>query len=367
MDGANQTAPLPGWYEDPWNAGQRRYWDGQTWTGHVYSGRWTMPEARIWSPSGYDALQGEEEAAATEEYIAPAPAPEIPLPPPPPSPAPPVPPAEPARSGLGRWVPVLLVLAVVVGLAGGFGAVYAATGGFHRHNKLRLSTPATTTPTAPRLLPPSLGTGNGVQPSPSGDPAAKTLSDLVVRQSDVASNVTVEPIVGGNLVSGAATLDICNGTFPSEANRTARLQVVATSDQGELLLSTEAVAYDKPASTAQAFDELKSVAAKCPTTPVVSPVSEPTVTTKVNAAPDGAWPKVATVDRLAFDLTTTDEQGQTQRTIAVYLHRGRILIGVYFANPDGTQPAVNGQTSLPGIVNVFATRLAQLPANIVNG
>ena len=76
---------------------------------------------------------------------------------------------------------------------------------------------------------------------------------------------------------------------------------------------------------------------------------------------------MATVDRVAFDFVTTDASGQSQHTIAVYLRRGRALMGIYFPHPDGPQAPVDGQTTIAGIVNVFATRLANLAPSAANG
>jgi hypothetical protein len=42
-------------------------------------------------------------------------------------------------------------------------------------------------------------------------------------------------------------------------------------------------------------------------------------------------------------------------------------MGIYFPQPDGAQSSVRGQTSLEGITNVFANRMAQLPSSVVNG
>jgi hypothetical protein len=193
------------------------------------------------------------------------------------------------------------------------------------------------------------------------------LSGLVLHQADVAATETVGPIIGGTRVADGATLDLCNGTFPSESLRTARLQVAAADLQGTVVLSTEAVLYSAPAGAAQAFSELKSAAPGCPASPVVSPVGEPTVTTQFNAAPDGSWPQVATVERLAFDFVTTDTSGQSRHLSAVYLRRGRALMGIYFSQPDGPQVAVQGQTTMAGIVNVFAARMAALAASAVSG
>jgi len=135
--------------------------------------------------------------------------------------------------------------------------------------------------------------------------------------------------------------------------------------QGGQALSTEAVLYSDPAAAAQAFSELKSVAAACPSTPVKSPVGEATVITKFNPAPDTAWPQTPTVNRLAFDFISTDGNGQVSHSVAVYLQRGRALMGVYFSQPDNAQVPVTGQTTIAGIVGVFAGRMAALPASVV--
>jgi hypothetical protein len=254
----------------------------------------------------------------------------------------------PTRHGVfvPRWGVVVVVLAVFFG--GGIAIGRWAIG--------------TSSTTAAGQGSPSTSTA----PATPTDPDASALSGLVVQQADVGSTVNVRLLTGGNQVSGQPTLDLCNGTFPSESHRTARLQVVALDSQGNSLLSTEAVLYSSVDGSAQAFSELKAVAAKCPASPVVSPVGEPTVTTHFNAAPDADWPQMPTVDRLAFGFTTTDQSGQTQHSIAVYLRRGRALMGIYFSQPDSTQPTISGQTTIAGIVNVFATRLAQLPGSTVN-
>jgi hypothetical protein len=185
--------------------------------------------------------------------------------------------------------------------------------------------------------------------------------------------VSVGLIPQGNEVTGQTTLDLCNGTYPSEALRSARLQVVAVDSQDNTVISTEAVEYQSAAATAQAFSELRSVAASCPNAPVTSPVGEPTVTTRFNPAPDGAWPQTAGVDRLAYDVVTTDQTGtSTTHSVAVYLRRGKFLLGVYIPQSSVTQTGpiatpIAGQTSLQGIVGVFESRLAALPASVVGG
>jgi len=375
---ADGPAPAPpGWYPDPWTLGQRRFWTGEAWTAEIVvdapaglaRSPWAPPasdeagpdhagvaesgsqwgvaaspaEVWPWSPGQLGAGGWESPASAqvsypTNEY------PDVAR----------QPPGSTEPPGSKRLVPFL---ALVVGLIVGFVVVVAVVSAVVSRSR---STSATA-PTGPGIFAPP----RTPRTTPA-DPSASVLAGLVVTRADVASTADVQPIPGGTQVEGQPTLDLCNGTFPSEALRAARLQVAELDAQG-VALSTEAVLYASPSGTAQAFAELRATAARCPSTAVPSPVGQPAVTTRFNAPPDGAWAQTPTVERVAFDFVTTDAAGQSRHSIGVYLRRGRVLMGVYFARPDGAQPAVAGQTSVAGIVNVFATRLAQLPASVVNG
>jgi hypothetical protein len=238
---------------------------------------------------------------------------------------------------------------VAVGVAGAvvFGAAYAVGFSVQQHRSGSHSSAAAqpSTPTAPR--------------SP--------LRAIVVQPTDTTTALTVRLVPAGTQVQGQPTLDLCNGSFPSESLRTARLQDVALDNTGSAVLSTEAVLYSSTSATLQAFRELRDVAARCPRTPVSSPNGEATVTTIFEPSPDATWPHTPTVDRVAFSFHTTNGVGQTRHSIAVYLRRGRILLGVYFARPDTLQPAIAGRNTIVGIVELFSTRIAQLPASTVNG
>jgi hypothetical protein len=205
----------------------------------------------------------------------------------------------------------------------------------------------------------AIGAGGVAPRVPGGsapsDPDDAVLGDLNVQQSDVSTDITVALIPQGDSVAGA-TLDLCNGTFPSENLRTARRQVAAVDSNARLVISTESVLYRRPADTAQAFDELRALTRNCP---------DPQ--TRFGGAPDGSWAPFPDVERLAFDVNTTDVLGTTEHTVAVYLRRGRVLMGLYFGSANRVQPRVAGERSVKGISGAFASRLAELPAAVING
>jgi hypothetical protein len=252
----------------------------------------------------------------------------------------------------GRTAAIVAAIVVLVLVAGAIGyAIEAST-------ESSTASPPTTQPT-PTTTPGS------VAPAPSAADRL-ALSSLVVRQADVGTARTVVLIPNGNRTS-EPTLDLCNGTFPSEKLRAARLQVAELNRTGNsALLSTEAVTYRHPGDGAQAFTELRKVRAACPHQPVTSPVGAQTAETSFNAPPDRNWPRTKSVERLAYSFNTI-AAGTTSPSVAVYLRRGRVLMGVYFPRPNGAQPAVGGKTTIEDIVGLFEARMAKLPAKVVNG
>src|SRR3954452_22309441 len=359
----------PGWHPDPWFSGPHRYWDGRAWTGDVF------PDG----PTESGALP--QVALRDESNRPPVPPPAARSATPPPAPtwgyaaaSAPV-----ATSVFEPWetigdtaeptprrkltVAQINALALAVGLVLGFVVVEKVVGG-HGHRAPAAAVPRPQPPLVPTVpASPSPSSSNPL----SNDPSAPLLQGLVVRQSDVPTGNTVQLLDGGNQVTGQTTLDLCNGTYASEGLRSARLQVVEYDGGGAGVLSTEAVLYHHVGDATQAMNELRSVAAGCPNKPVVSPVAEPTVTTRFQSPPDSSWPPVTSVTRQAYAFTTTDSLGVTDTHIAVYLQRGRVLEGVYFPAPAGTQPAVDGQTSVADIVHVFEERIAALPESALSG
>jgi hypothetical protein len=288
-----------------------------------------------------------------------------PLPPLPPGPSPVDPQWPPAGNGRGPLVGFGIAV-VVVSLVIGFGVATLVLNA--RDSTVPQSASGAPSPTAPATLVPGTTTPSTTPgPKVPPDPDESALGSLILRQTDVPADDTVALLDHGADLT-VATLDLCNGTFPSEAKRTARRQVVLADDQDTLQMSTEAVLYGAPADGAEALRELRSVAANCPPTPVTSPVGEGTAITRLRQAPDGSWARTPSVERLAYDFDTISAAtGETSHSVAVYLRRGRALMGVYFDQPDGPQVPVLGKTTVAGIVAVFAARLAKLPKAVVNG
>jgi hypothetical protein len=380
MSGAEPWSPddrwPEGWYADPWGYGRERRWTGSAWTGETRGG----------DGPAIGALNGG-----------------VPIGPPMPWPGAPEPVADAANTRNNRrWIALVATLAAIALLLG-FSITYVAADS-KKNNNASSTTPTlppfgtSPTPSQPPAFVPTPNTGTpGFGSAPSGstpgstpgastpgqatpgqgssgagsgsgsattDPSAPLLQRLVVHQSEVPSTDAVALPPNGATTTDA-TLDLCNGKFASEALRTARLQVGLENANQDTVFSTEAVLYKNTAATQQAFAELRSVAAHCPSTPVTSPVGEPTVTTTFNAAPDRLWPQVAGVQRQSYDMNLKDTNNNSVHLVAVYLRRGRALLALYFNSPDGPQEAVAGQKTIPAIVNLFERRLAALPLSAI--
>jgi hypothetical protein len=91
------------------------------------------------------------------------------------------------------------------------------------------------------------------------------LAKLGFRGDDFSQEWTVLPMGGGTTLNDPS-LDLCNGSFASERDRTERRQVVALKEGSTFtFLSTEVVRYSSAAAASAAQKELVKVLAQCQT------------------------------------------------------------------------------------------------------
>jgi hypothetical protein len=205
----------------------------------------------------------------------------------------------------------------------------------------------------------SSATGGSTAPELS---AEETLASIGLQPEDADDGFTYAGYPGGDQVRGMVSLDICGQRFDSESLRVARHQVGIKGADGKGVISTEALLYRDPAAAEQAMDEIQAAVAACPTTPTKSPVAgAPALSYEVNPPPDGDWQPVEGVDRLAYDLTASDDAGHSARLETIYLRRGRLLLAIYLQRLDQATQAVTGHPSDQDLTDRFATEIAALP------
>jgi hypothetical protein len=156
---------------------------------------------------------------------------------------------------------------------------------------------------------------------------AQTVARIVLTAPQVAPDVTVKQLPGGNQVAGQVTLDLCGYPFRTEALRLARLQVAYTRG-GTPLVANEVVAY-KRGGAASALRELRTAIAHCPAGYVSSSVRGmgQLKNSIEHISVPGLLPgSVAIVDRITEKLN-----GRTLRFAAVLVFQARhdVLSGVY--------------------------------------
>ncbi len=177
---------------------------------------------------------------------------------------------------------------------------------------------------------------------------AALAASLALTGTDLAG-LTFRLAEAGDLVEGTVTLDVCNGSFPSEALRTGRYQQVIGKD-GNGIASDENVVYRTVAAATQAMAEIRRAATNCPADFVPSPLSGglPTRFT-IKEIPLTSVPG-AVADAVALDVALLDQSGRQATLVTVYQRRGRVLVGIYARDLDTAR----------GLVAASAKKLAAL-------
>ena len=167
---SNGGAWAPGWYADPWTAGQYRYWTGQMWTGET--SRWGPAVANVDAGSATDPWPSVGSSAGSG-YGWPRPA----------ETATAVAPSSAKRGAVIAGVVALVLVLLIAGVVG-----YAINSSSQPSSSDTVtpfpSAPGATTPASPGVTTPS------GQAAPA-DPDSRALTGLVVKESDVNAARTV--------------------------------------------------------------------------------------------------------------------------------------------------------------------------------
>jgi hypothetical protein len=164
------------------------------------------------------------------------------------------------------------------------------------------------------------------------------LAKLGFRASDFSQEWTILPMANGTTLLDPS-LDLCNGTFLSEKDRTERRQVAATKVGSTFsFLSTEVVKYSSVAAATAAQKELVKVLAQCqsdkgykdPTGTLV-----PYVFKKLPPIPAGVVPEGNRV----FVHAVIDSDLRARTLLGFYQFSGDTFTGLYALNSDGFSDA----------------------------
>ncbi len=166
---------------------------------------------------------------------------------------------------------------------------------------------------------------------------------LIIKPSAVGSGYAVA-IAPGGLGAKQRTLDLCGTTnYPSEALRTARIQVNYGKPNAKLALSNEVVVY-KDAGAAQAMREVARHAANCPAKPIAFE-GQPPLRYKITRIADSNLLSGS----LAFRIDVSGRvKGKPVHAIrfAIYQRHGNVLSGVYSYALGGVSGAAQEKFAL---------------------
>ena len=164
--------------------------------------------------------------------------------------------------------------------------------------------------------------------------AAPNLSRVVLSGAQIGRGYKLAPFPGGTSFIGETTLDLCNGTYPSETLRTGRLQVAYTHPAKTVAVSNEVVTY-VPGGAKEALAEVTSVARSCAQKPVTVRANGVTTSYQTTPLTDSQLPKGAIVVKLVIHAREGSKHA-TQTGIAIYQVKGNTLSGVYTFLAAGT-------------------------------
>jgi len=177
-----------------------------------------------------------------------------------------------------------------------------------------------------------------VQDSSLTDAKQAKLAKLGFRAEDFSQEWSVLPMSGGTTLIDPS-LDLCNGNFPSEKDRTERRQVIALKEGSPFaFLSTEVVKYSSVAAATAAQKELVKVLAQCQldkgyrdTTGTLVPYDFKII----KSIPAG----VVSEGNRVFVHAVIDSGEQKRTLLGFYQFNGDMMTGLYVLNTNGFSDA----------------------------
>ena len=319
---ADRGAWAPGWYADPWTAGQYRYWSGQTWTGET--NRWGPADAAPARHARRDrpvALDADDGLRAATRHRCPAPGPV------------PVTTSLPRRGGgAGPLIAGITALVVAVAALRRDRVRDRLEFALELERRDPSSAPFTPTPFIPSPTTPGTGTTTPTtipRSAISRDPDRHVLADIVVRQSDVARVAHGGADPERESARRADARPVQRHVPERAPPHRAVCRSPTSTPARHPSLSTEAVLYRNPGGVGAGVHRAAQGQRRVP----ASPGREPgggghRATTVFNAPPDGSWPQHADGRTPGLQLHVEhagDGRRHRQSTvpsIAVYLRRG---------------------------------------------
>lgn len=174
-------------------------------------------------------------------------------------------------------------------------------------------------------------------PSLTDDKQVK-LAKLGFRAEDFSQEWTVLPMGGGTKLDDPS-LDLCNGTFASEKDRTERRQVVATKVGSTFsFLSTEVVKYSSAAAASAAQKELVKVLAQCQADKGYKDATGALVPYDFKTLKNIPAGVVSEGNRV-FVHAVIDEGVRARTLLGFYQFNGDTFTGLYVMNAEGFSDA----------------------------
>ena len=167
-----------------------------------------------------------------------------------------------------------------------------------------------------------------------GDSKQTALSKYGFRASDFSQEWTLLPMSKGTTLDDPS-LDLCNGVFLSEKERTERRQVTATKkDSTFTFLSSEVVRYSSVAAASNAQKELVKVLAKCQADKGYADATGGLIPYEFKTLPSNPIGVMDESNRV-FVYTNIDSGDRARTLLGFYQFNGDMFTGLYVMNTKG--------------------------------